>query len=148
MALSRESIIKHAGVFKTEEVHVPAWADETGDDVVLVRSMTLREYEVQQTRASANGSKDEGKVAAAMLVRLVLKPDGDRLFNDSDIDLIAELSIGDTDLLSTAIMHVSGLTDEAKAEQAKNSAAGQTGSSSSDSAPKSSTAAPTSLRTA
>lgn len=103
MALSKQAILKHAGVFKTREVHVPAWADDNGDDVVLVRGMTLREFEINQSRS------EEGKASASVIVRCVLAADGTRLFDDSDVNAIAELPMADAAKLTEAIVDESGL---------------------------------------
>lgn len=103
MALSREKIISHAGSFKSREVHVPAWADENGDDVVLVRGMTLREFEINQGRA------DNGMANASVIARCVLDANGDRVFTDGDVSIIAELPMAEAQALSEAIAEESGL---------------------------------------
>jgi hypothetical protein len=112
MPLSKDSILRHAGVFTTREVHVPSWADESGDDVVLVRGMTLREFEVNQLSAG----KEDGQATAALIARCVLDSSGSRLFGDSDVRLIAELGLKESGELSRAISIQSGLLDEPKTD--------------------------------
>lgn len=121
MALSKQSILKHAGVFKTREVHVPAWADESGDDVVLVRGMTIREYEINATSAP------EGLATATVIARCVLDESGARVFdpkNVSELNQIAELPLAQIRLLDRAITEESGMADgpdKAVADAAGNS---------------------------
>jgi hypothetical protein len=113
MALSKGSILKHAGSFKAREVHVPAWADESGDDVVLVRGMTVREFELNQ------GSADDGKASARVIARCVIDESGGRVFDstDADVNLIAELPLAQVMLLNQAIAQASGLGDDADTSQ-------------------------------
>jgi hypothetical protein len=112
MALSKGSILKHAGSFKAREVHVPAWADESGDDVVLVRGMTVREFELNQ------GSADDGKASARVIARCVIDESGGRVFDstDADVNLIAELPLAQVMLLNQAIAQASGLGDDEPAK--------------------------------
>lgn len=112
MALSKDSILKHAGSFTSKEVHVPALADENGDDVVLVRGMTIREFELNQARA------EDGKATASVISRCVVDETGGRVFSDADVDRIAELQMDIVQPLSQAIAEMSGLGadgDSAKA---------------------------------
>lgn len=104
MSLSKQSILKHAGSFKTTEVHVPAWADENGDDVVLVRGMTLREFDINMAR---NG--DDGLATASVVARCVVDESGGRVFQDADTNYIAELPIADLQAVTRAIMSASGM---------------------------------------
>lgn len=105
MALSKQAILKHAGVFKAREVHVPAWADENGDDVVLVRGMTIREFEINQERAG------KGEATASVIARCLMDDTGGRLFDDSDVSVIAELPLVAIQDISRAITEESGLVD-------------------------------------
>lgn len=106
MTLSREKILKHAGVFKTRVVHVPGWADESGEDSVLVRGMTVREFEVNQ----ASSGKDEGHATAALIARCVVDENGGRVFEDKDIPQIAELGLAQIGEIAKAITDESGIT--------------------------------------
>lgn len=103
MALNRSDVAKHAGVFKAREVHIPAWRNDAGDDVVLVRGMTLREFEINQSRA------DEGTASASVLVRCIIDESGGRLFTDEDKNVIAELPLAQVRLLNEAVAKESGL---------------------------------------
>lgn len=140
MALGKQAILKHAGRYKTREVHMPEWADGD-DDVVLVRSITLREWELHQSQDARKGA---GKLSAGLLARVILDDNGGRVFSDDDADQLAELVVGDANELTDAVLEISGLTDESADEIRGNSEAAQSGSSSSDSAPTSTTATPTS----
>lgn len=123
MALSADKILKHAGNFKTREVHVPAWADESGDDVVLVRGITIREWEIHQGRMQRNASDDKptGDANAALIAAAAVDENGGKLFKADQIGQIKELGSGDVINLSNAIMELSGLTggDDEQAEADK-----------------------------
>lgn len=127
MALSRDSILKHAGTFTTKEVHVPAWAGDDGDDTVWVRGMTMREFEINQARS------ETGEATAALVVRCVLDENGTRIFRDEDVKQVAELGFAEVNRIGDAISEQSGLTDKAQEVVEGNSEAAQSGSSSSGS---------------
>ena len=118
MALSKDSILKHAGTINRKEVHIPAWADESGDDVVIVRGMTIREWELHQASLAreANDKAPKGQANARQIARCVIDEEGRRLFSDNDVNSIAELSLGDVLKLQEAISEASGLGDEAEAD--------------------------------
>lgn len=109
MALSRSAILRHSGNYTTREVHVPEWLDGD-DDVVLVRGMTIREFEINQ----ASLGKGEGKATAALVARCALDADGIRLFEDKDVDQIANLGLKQVKELSQVIGELSGLEDDEK----------------------------------
>lgn len=109
MALGKGSILKHVGVFTAREVHVPAWADENGDDVVLVRGMTIREFEINQSRA------DDGLASASVMSRCIVDENGGRIFEDADTERLAELPLESVKLITQAITEASGLGDNAPA---------------------------------
>lgn len=122
MALSKSKILRHAGSVKTKEIHVKAWADEDGDDVVLVRGMTLREFEINQA------SSDDGKSSAKLIARCVVDESGLRVFSDADVDLVAELPVAEAAEITNAIFKQSGLiaddNGEKSAEKAVSDAEG------------------------
>ena len=111
MALSKDKILKHAGTYKTQTVHVPAWVDEAGDDTVLVRGMTNREFELNM-----KGS-DDGKATARVIARCVVDESGLKVFSDKDVDQIAELQNADLQPLSEAIAELSGLITGKKPDE-------------------------------
>jgi hypothetical protein len=127
MALSKESILKHSGMLTTGEVHVPAWADDTGDDVVLVRGMTIREFELNQARAV------DGTSTASLLARCIVDSTGGRVFADDDIPRIAELGFGEINRIADEIAELSGLGEDAKKAAEGKSEAPPSGSSDSPS---------------
>lgn len=111
MTLNREAILSHAGVLPTREVEIPAWGGS-----VLVRGLTVREFEVNQ----ASIGKQEGKGNAAVIARCVVTDaSGARLFEDSDVDMIAELPFKQVMLITDAINKLSGLTDDSDESEAK-----------------------------
>jgi hypothetical protein len=127
MALTRDQILKHSGTYTSKEVHVPEWSIG-GDDVVLVRGMTIREFEINQSRV------DDGLSTAALIVRCVLDEAGLRVFSDTDTAMVAELPLSSIKRLSEAIADLSGLNDKGEADVAVaegNSDAAPSGDSSS-----------------
>lgn len=136
MALSKQSIRKHAGMFTPREVHVPAWADESGDDVVLVRGMTIAEYEL----SVANDS--EGESTASVIAKCVLAPDGTRLFDDADVQWISQLPLAQIRLLDKAIIEESGLSDGDPAKAVDRAVADAEGNSGTTGSSASSTDSP------
>ena len=108
MALSRDQILKHAGTPDVGEVHVPKWSDG-GDDLVKVRGITLREWELHQARVAREDGK--GLANAALISRCVVDDNGGRVFRDGDVDQIAELGVGEMTKLVERILELSGLTD-------------------------------------
>lgn len=129
MTLSKDKILKHAGVLPTRLVHVPAWVDENGDDTVLVRGMTVREFEVNQ----ATLGKDEGTATAALVSRCIVDEGGMRVFDDANIPQIAELGFAQINVIGQAISELSGLSEPDKDDPGKASEPTSTGSSSSGS---------------
>lgn len=108
MALSGAEILTHTAECPTREVHIPAWKNAAGDDVVIVRGMTVREFELQQSI----GGKGEGKSSARLVARCALDVSGGRLFKDEQIDSIAELPLAQMMTLTNAISVLSGLAEE------------------------------------
>jgi len=120
LALSRDKILKHAGMLGKAQVHVPKWADETGDDVVVVRGVTIREWEIHQSM-QVRASEDESKMGfanARLVARCVVDDTGRRVFSDDDVKQIAELGVGEVDKITDEILRVSGLAGEAAESEA------------------------------
>jgi hypothetical protein len=143
MALGAEAILKHAGTLRTKVVHVPAWVDADGDDAVIVRGMTVREFELNQAKLG----DEDGHATAGLVARCVLSENGQRVFTDAQVPQIAELGFAEVNRIGQAISELSGLTEEAQEEIAGNSEAAQSGKPSSGS-PETSDAPSQSLRTA
>jgi hypothetical protein len=139
MALSKQKILAHAGVFKTKEVHVPAWADESGDDVVIVRGLTGHEWDSYQSGLSEEQAGNSN-ASAELIVKCIVDADGGRVFDQSDAGLVGELPIAELTKLGDAILNLSGLTEASRKAAEGNSAAAKSGNSASSSAETSSTA--------
>lgn len=133
MALTRDKILKHSGMHDTREVHIPAWADETGDDVVLVRGLTAREWDSHQIAVADVKAGHASNASAELIVRCLVNPDGTRLLTDADAAAVGELSVGDITKLGAAILELSGLTELGREAVEGNSEAAPSGSSDSGS---------------
>lgn len=138
MALNKEDILKHTGSVKRREVHIPAWANAQGDDVVLVRGLTSAEWDAHSSMLQA--AKDGSNASAKLLSRCIINSDGSRIFTAQDVAMIGELPVAEITKLGAAVAELSGLTEEAQAEVEGNSGAAPSGSSGSDSPETSSTA--------
>lgn len=115
MALNADQILKHAGTFITEPVHVPAWRDPaTGEDVVLVRGMTVREFEINQAALG----KEDGEATAALIARCVVDESGGRVFEDRQIPQIAELGFKQINEIGKTISDLSGLSEKKDRDEA------------------------------
>ena len=114
---TKQSILRRTGSCPTRIVDVPEWGDDSTDGKILVRGMTIREFEVNQARA------DDGKATAAVLARCVLQDEsGLRMFSDDDISALAELPLAEVTPVSKAIMELSGLGDDPAAPKPANEA--------------------------
>lgn len=148
MALSREAILARAQAFETREVHIPSWADESGDDVVLVRGLSAKEWDAHQAsvRIFQGGQEvgiDQNNVSAKLVVRCIVDESGKRLLTDADAAVLGDLPITDLNTIMEAILDLSGMTEKAQGEVEGNSDAAQSGEQSSDS-PESTDEPPTS----
>lgn len=120
-ALTREAFLDHAGKYDTREV-------ELFGGKVWVRGMTAREVEIQAAVGQKNTPRDEGLSSARILARVMLDESGARMFTDADVPQIGELPWQHIQTLMKAVNDLSGL-NETDEEIAKNSEAGQSGSS-------------------
>lgn len=116
MALSRDSILKHAGTTQTKVVHVEEWADESGDSSVILRSMTIKEFQLHQGRLARE--KDDGLSTARLLARHIVDEQMRRVFSDEDAKLIGELPLGAVLKLSVALNEVSGIGGDEESQAA------------------------------
>ena len=127
MHLSRDDILK-ANDRVTEEVQVPEWGGS-----VLVRGMSGRER--YQFEASAldqrTGRMNYANTRAKIVLRCVVDDDGNRVFDDADIDLLGEKSGAALDRVFEAAARLSGLGDRDVEELTRNFGATNGASSSS-----------------
>lgn len=135
MLLNRDAILR-AKNLKTEEVHVPEWADaETGDDTVLVKELTGAERDAYEASMRLQRGKEFVanmlNVRAKLVVRTVVGENGERLFTDQDAGALGELSASALDRVFEVAARLSRLSDEDVDELAKNSGAAPSGDSTS-----------------
>lgn len=95
---------------------------EVGGDYVFIRSMSVAERDTweQLLLKSREGGKVSDKFRASLLVRCICDENGKRLFEDSDIDCVANLPADDGDRLYDVGARLAGITKEAVEEIAKN----------------------------
>lgn len=147
MALSRDQIVAQATKPKLYEHHVPAWANESGDDLVYIREMTTDEAEAFQEESSQAGEDVKAPTNRHLLARTVrpciVDADGKSLFPDeSDVEILGKLQFSALNGIGVRLLRVSGITDDGQDDIGGNSDAGQTGETESGS-PESTTTAPT-----
>lgn len=128
MALKRDAILGTVDL-PTREVHVPEWADESGDDVVFVRGLTAAEAD--RYSASVQSGGDLTNVRARLVVLAVVDEDGERLFGDGDdeADLLGKKSAAVLEKLSRVVLELSGMGESSVADVKGNSGAALSGGS-------------------
>lgn len=136
MALKREAILKHAGNVETRVVQVKKWADETGDCDVILRAMTIKEFEIHQARvereAAQSDGEPKGEAAARLLARVIIDETGARVFTDDDVSQISNLGLAEIMKLDRALNELSGLgADAEKQDEIDKAIAGESAAQSS-----------------
>lgn len=132
MALSRDKIAARAAKPELHEHHVPAWADENGDDVVFLRGLTGDEAETYQANAmqlaeNVRDPKNRGLLTGLVRPCLV-DENGEQLFpSEEDAAIVGKLQFRDLNGIATRILTLSGMSDEGQERIEGNSGAGQTG---------------------
>jgi hypothetical protein len=111
--LGRDAILR-AAALKTEEVHVPEWADpDTGSDTVLVRELRGRERdEFEASLAVQRGQKvvpDVANMRAKLGARCIVGADGEPVVSQQDVAALGELSAAALDRVFEAASRLSGL---------------------------------------
>lgn len=147
MALTRDQIVAQATKPKLYEHHVPAWADESGDDLIYIREMTADEAEEFQERSSQAGedvkAPKDRHILAKTVRPCITDGDGNSLFSDpADVDILGKLQFSALNGIGMKLLRVSGITEDGQDDIGGNSDAGQTGETESGS-PESTTTAPT-----
>lgn len=106
-----------------EEVHVPEWADENGDDLVYVRGMTGAERDLWEMSLTVerNGQMipDQANATAKALVRCIVDAEGQRLFEDRDANELGAQPSAALMRVWRVARRLSGIGAEAEAEQAR-----------------------------
>jgi hypothetical protein len=85
----------------TGEVSVPNWSDEP------VRIQELSAAAIDKMRVLGEGK--ELKAAALSIIHGVIDEDGKRVFAESDLNNLLEMSVNDLNKVSEAVLKVSGL---------------------------------------
>lgn len=125
MAL-RDQIL-NAKDLRAETVHVPEWGVD-----VLVQSMTSGERgEVLEVVRDAAGNVRLGKLQILMVLKCAKDPETkQRVFEDSDYDVLASKAAGAVERIALAALRVSGLGDQAQEIAEKNLPAASDGDTS------------------
>lgn len=123
MALSKLDILK-VKELKRELVNVPEWG---GD--VLVQEMTGEQRDRFDNWVVEK--KETGGMRLRIVIATVVEESGKPMFTDLDIPDLASKSGKAIERLSDVGMHLSGMTEEAKKEEIKNSEEGPNADSSS-----------------
>lgn len=121
--LTKEQILQ-ASDKVTEEVPVPEWGGE-----VLVRNLTGKErdeYEASITLQTRQGVKvNLAQARSKLLVKTIVGEDGERLFDDKDIQLLGDKSAQALQRVFDVATRLSGLSKEDVEELLGNSEDGQ-----------------------
>jgi len=143
MALTRDQILASKGTLKTKEIHVPEWAVD-GDDVVILRELTGADLDAYQAslvvrrpalfgpnKGQMEDVPDNANAKAKFVAKVIVDADGNRLFTDSDVIALGELSASALVRVFVEASELNGLDDESVEEIEGNSGAAQSGSSTS-----------------
>lgn len=110
-----------------ESVSTPEWAD-AGVAEVTVRGLSAFEreqYEKSLTERDSEGNvvtrEDMPNIRAALVVRCVVDANGDRIFNDADIEALGRKSGLVVDRLWGVARKLSGMGQQAQADAEGNS---------------------------
>jgi len=118
MVLDREAILK-ANDIEKREVYIPEWGGS-----VYVRGMTGRErdqFEASIIRQRGRDTEINMKNARAKLVVMcTVDQEGNRLFTDADIALLANKSAKALDRIFAVAQELSGITREDMEELTEN----------------------------
>ncbi len=118
MLLDREAILK-ANDIEKREVYVPEWGGS-----VYVRGMTGRErdqFEANIIRQRGRNTEINMKNARAKLVVMcTVDQEGNRLFTDADVALLANKSAKALDRIFVVAQELSGITREDMEELTEN----------------------------
>lgn len=124
MLISKQQILQSCDLAH-EDVAVPEWGG-----TVRVRCLTgaeREEYDSFRLRAREKG--DWRGVMARLLVLSLVDEQGQRLFAEADVPLLASKSGKVLDRLTDVALRLSGLTDQAVKDLEKNSEAAPNGDS-------------------
>jgi len=137
LMLSKAAILA-ASHLPVEEVHVPEWADENGDDVVFVRGMTGAERDQFEMSLSVQRGDqmvdDISNATAKALVKCVVDAGGNRVFDDGDASALGAQPSAALMRVWRVARRLSGMSPDAIAEKARDFP-GVTGSGSSTDSP-------------
>lgn len=148
MALNRDKVLATKNRLKTAEVHVPEWADDDGDDVVIVRELTGAEMDAFDTSLTVRRPKfgddrgaavemeevpNHGNITARFVALAVVDEDGKRLFSEGDAIALGELSGAALNRVYAKASELSRVRDIDAVEAEGNSEAGPSVGSTSES---------------
>src|SRR5215468_8465071 len=118
-----KDVIFAARHLPVEQVHVPEWADEDGDDVVYIRGMTGADRDLWEMSLTVerNGEQvpDTANATAKALVKCIVDADGNRIFDDRDANELGSQPAAALMRAWRVARRLSGLGPENIAEKAR-----------------------------
>lgn len=113
--LSREDILSHTDL-KKEKIFVKEWGGE-----IFVSEMTAESRDEWEQNIVKRDNKDKlVNARAKLIVVTVVDEDGNRLFNDEDVEKIGKLSSKVIDKIAVISQKLNGLSAEELEESKKN----------------------------
>ncbi len=127
-SLTRDAILAQK-TLRQETVDVPEWGG-----TVIVQELTGKERDAfeascVQKKGTRSFEMTFANIRARLIVRAVRAADGARLFADTDVDALGELSAQALNRLFAVAQRLSGMTEADVEDLVKNSASGPSGSS-------------------
>ena len=118
MALKRDQILE-ANDQRTAKVKVPEWANGSGDNEVIVASMTGEMRDAwEQSLVDKSGVVKMDNHRARLLVYTIVDEGGNRIFSENDIQALGKKSAAALERCVKAAQKLNKLTD-ADLEEAK-----------------------------
>ena len=124
--LSKKQILSAKDI-KSEVVHVPEWATD-GDDAVMVFGLNGNErdeYEASIVEFHGSGKKQTQtmnmqRLRAKLCSMVIRNPDGSRMFDEDEVDILGAKSAPALQRVFEAGQRLSGITEEEVEALAKN----------------------------
>ncbi len=119
MTLSKQQILDAADT-KTERVHVPEWATD-GDDEVLIQTMTGYARDAFESSITGkNGGVNTTNIRAKLVAACLVDDDGELMFAEKDVAKLGKKSAAALERVFAAAQKLNRISDGDVEELAKN----------------------------
>jgi len=114
--VTREAIIASAAKMKTERLTIEEWG---GD--VIIRELTGKERDtIEAALLRGRDANNFSNIRSKAVAKALIDENGNRLFDDNDIELINNLSSNVINTIFEAVNRISGMGELGEEDAAKN----------------------------